>query len=264
MKTLRPILASLLFTASVAASTPFFEFGPGNNYTGQAHRPLDTRGAPLTWGGKRLFSETHPLTPPGLVPAIYGGFELYNASGNGIFIDYKGSPSTGVNDNTFGQERLDSVGVKSGFIIGGNPRDISFAVAFLALGRLDRPRPLSEGFAVTTRVSNRSIGQIPGSVRVVMRAGNTFYASEVDRVLRSSTDTSFVFTAAELSGSRWTRYNPFDTIAHDPDAVTSLPANATVDLAGVLITRVVNAQNAQRDDFATNEIAELRIVPPRR
>jgi hypothetical protein len=264
MKLLRSILASLALCSPAFASAPFFEFGPGASYVEEPLRFLDARGASMNWGPKRLYSESQPLTPSGLKPAIFGGFEIHNISGKGIFIDYKGNPSTGVNNNTFGDERLDSIGVKSGFLVDGNTRDISFAVAFLALGRLDRPRLLSDGFAVTTRVSNRAIGQVPGSVRVVVRAGNTFYASEAEKLLRTTRDAALVFSAAELSASRWTRYNPFESIAHDPEALTALPNGATFDLAGILITRVVNAPSIQRDDFATNEIAELRIVPARR
>jgi hypothetical protein len=180
--------------------------------------------------------------------------------GGGIFIDYEGAPTTGVNNDRYGDLGLDTLGLKSGFTHNSEgTRDISFAVAFLTLGRLDRPVPADFGLSVITRLKNRRIGDVPGSVRVVIRAGNRFYASEVSKPLGTTKDTTFTFSPAELASTRWSPYDPHVIVAYEGETFTPLPSGARVDLAGVLVTRVVNAIGYTRADFDTLEMAELGV-----
>lgn len=264
MKLHLPLAFALLAsTASLlSAAAPVFEFGPSNSYATAHARFLGTDGREIGWGSRRLFSEHTPLTPPAFRPALHGGYELLNVSGGGgVFIDYSGSPTTGVNSDTFANKTLDSVGVKSGFTVDAQQtRNVSFALAFLALGRLSAPAAFDEGFVLSARLNNRMIGEVPGSVRVVLRVGDNFYASEIEKPLRSTQDATLRFTHAEISAARWMRYDPHAAIAYDDSSPVALPPKAAFDFAGILVTRVVNAVNRTRSDFATVELAELRVV----
>jgi hypothetical protein len=264
MKHRLPLALALLacFAPLVPAAGTVFEFGPSADLVAANTRFLGSDGRDIGWGGRRLFSEHTPLTPTQLRPAIYGGYELFNSGGAvGVFIDYSGSPTTGVNNNSFAGRTLDSIGVKSGFAVEpGQSRDVSFALAFLALGRPATPARFGPGFELGVRLNNRMIGEVPGSVRVVLRVGDRFYASDFERPLRSTADTTLRFTHAELSSARWFRYDPYSSIAFNDESPAALPERAAFDFAGVLVTRVVNAVNRTRSDFATVEIAELRVV----
>jgi hypothetical protein len=251
-------LSAFLASHATLTASPLFQFGPSDTYTDRQAAFVDRNGRAMEWGPKRLFSERTPLTPPSVSPAIFGGYELYNVSGPGIFIDYKGVPTTGVNNNTFAGKTLDTIGVEVGLAASEQPRDASFALAFLALGQLERPAAGVGELNITSRLSYRMLGSVPGSIRAVVRAGGRFYASDHAVELRATSDRSVQIPASALSSATWRLYDPRETVAFDSEAPVSSPVGP-VDFAGVLVTRVVNVAGVKYADFHTLEIAELVI-----
>lgn len=257
------LLCSLCLASSVATASTLFQFGPSATYTERQEAFLDQNGRKLTWGDKRVFSESVPLTPPNLSPAVYGGFELNKFSEGTVFTDYEGTPTTGVNHKTFAGRTLDSIGVEVGFTGSAQPQDVSFSAAFLVLGRLTGPVGEVGEIAISTRLNYRMIGEVPGSLRVVVRAGGRFYVSDDEIRLRATSDRTINVPAVALRTGTWRHYEPHETVAYDADAKPGKPAG-DIDFAGVLVTRVVNEVGITYADFSTMEIAELLVESARR
>lgn len=257
------LIGALCIATSAARAATLFQFGPSDVYTDRQEAFLGEDEKKMTWGEKRLFSDTVPLTPRHLSPAVYGGYELYNASGSTIFTDYQGAPTTGVNDKTFAGRTLDSLGVEVGFTESKQPQNVSFAAAFLVLGRLERPAHAAGDLTISTRLNYRMIGEVPGSLRAVIRAGGLFYVSDHEVLLYATKDSSFVIPGSALRSATWRRYDPRQTVAFDGEVAAVIPSG-DIDFAGVLVTRVVNEVGITYADFSTVEIAELVVESARR
>lgn len=261
--TLVPLLLAFAQSPALRASEPLFEFGPRSDYVTSYQRFNDSYGAPMVWGMKRLFSDTVPLTPSGAIPAVYGGYEFFNFEGkDSAFIDYNEAhmPTTGVMNDSFGDDQLDALAVKAGHVAPETPRSISYAVGFLVLGKLSRPVLPGPEFSVAVRLSNEQVGVIPGSVRVVVRIGDKFFASDHEVQVNTEKDRRIVIRGRDLAGAKWSLYHPEVAIGYEGEVSTSLPTGIPIDMAGVLITRVVNESHTQNSYFATISVAELQVA----